>query len=153
MKSNSRSIINSAFKIEDAEKFWNELESSLLPSLSEKVASFDAVAEPFMALAHFTDIKSDFRADIAAFYRELLVAETEKSNLLDKCMKYFESIFKFDSAGRPRIWTGMSQVDIIYDDALSKVWLNFNSNLGFLILQNSPLSLSKRSLFTLRLMS
>ncbi len=121
LKSKSRDFIADIFAESNVDWF-SSLESKYLAEFDKLMCDFKDKTTSLSEFTAVSEIKTHVKEEAFNLYRDILLDEFGKSMVSNRATRVFESFFRYDEAGRPRLWNGNSHIDEIYDSALKKVF-------------------------------
>lgn len=120
LKTKSRDFIADVFE-ENSSDWFSSFESKYLLEVDKIMADFKDKANTLPDYTIVSEIGAQLKEELCSLYRDILIDEFGKSMLSVRAARVFENLFRYDEAGRPRLWNGNAQIDEIYDSALQKV--------------------------------
>ena len=120
LKSKSRDFVAEVFSGNNSTWFLS-LESKYLTEFDKSMCDFKDKTTSLSEYAAVSETRKHLKDEASSLYRDILLDEFGKSMISVRAMRVFENLFRYDEAGRPRLWNGNSHIDEIYDSALKKV--------------------------------
>ncbi len=120
LKSKSRDFIVEIFA-ENNCNWFSLLESKFLFEFDKSMSNYKDKTTSLSDYGVVSQTRKHIQEEASSLYRDILLDEFGKSMITTRATRVFEGLFRYDEAGRPRLWNGNAHIDEIYDSALNKV--------------------------------
>lgn len=111
--------VSEYFSTLNGDQFWPKVEEAALASIAQHMVEFNLALDPFKEFSSAEKLDLEFKASGWNAFVEILKYEFNPSTVALRIRKSFETRFRFDSSGRPKLFSDLEEIDASYDTAHS----------------------------------